>query len=163
MFLKTEYWHGIWARWNLNPSEGWSDLLKSKPTPKWNMRFSHCSKPFATVVPGEESGGQCATFDASVAIPRSSRMRHVLDHIITPAPISLNCSAASYTSTLISGYRDRATARQSPPIPPPLVECKCKKANKLFFNTPDTNSKLARLRHEAWKASLFERGEEAYN
>lgn len=51
---------------------------------------------------------------------RIERISHVRAHIITPAPISLNCPAASYTSTQMFGYLESATASVSPPIPPPL-------------------------------------------
>lgn len=56
----------------------------------------------------------------SSAMPRSNRISHVLAHIMTPAPISLNCPAASYKSTCMSTYLDNATASVKPPIPPPL-------------------------------------------
>ena len=55
-------------------------------------------------------------------IPSSERISHVLAHIMTPAPISLNCPAASYTATWMSGYLESATANVRPPIPPPLEQ-----------------------------------------
>lgn len=58
--------------------------------------------------------------EKSPAMPRMERISHVRAQIITPAPISLNCPAASYTSTWMFGYLESATASVRPPIPPPL-------------------------------------------
>ena len=70
--------------------------------------------------PGDLSGRACAMRAKSSDIPRSDKISHVRAQIMTPAPISLNWAAASYTSTWMSAYLDNATASVKPPIPPPL-------------------------------------------
>ena len=81
------------------------------------------------------------------AIPRSERISHVLAHIMTPAPISLNWLAASYTSTLMSGYLESATANVRPPIPPPLQQISAStvwKKETTAANIPDRNTEFRR-------------------
>lgn len=75
-----------------------------------------------TYIPCVPVGGACAIREKSPASPMLSRIRHVRAHIITPAPISLNWPADSYNLTSRWGYFESATARQRPPIPPPLYK-----------------------------------------
>lgn len=108
------------------------------------------SRVRARAVPRDLSGGAWAIREKSSAMPRSERISQVLAHIITPAPISLNCPAASYTSTCMSGYLDSATASVRPPIPPPL-----RAKSRDVASAPWVDQSRTKLRHGTLAAYLM--------